>query len=153
MNTSFLLNQLDLGENNNFFLQTFFKLIRFSYILEKTWIFERGFIVSNASTLAMHEVHSANGQSNAYKYKQFPNNTIASFAVDAYLGIIYFVDSGSKSLKRHDIRSQQISTLTWSPSGKGKCSYVFVQELVLRIIFKVLLSLTDKNYKYLIALS
>lgn len=131
INSPFSFNQLDLKENTIFFLQTVSKLIRlYTFILEKTWIFERGFIVSNASTLAMHEVHSANGQSNAYKYKQFPNNTIASFAVDAYLGIIYFVDSGSKSLKRHDLRSQQISTLTWSPSGKGKCSHLFGQGLV-----------------------
>nr|XP_034317565.1 low-density lipoprotein receptor-related protein 2 isoform X4 [Crassostrea gigas] len=86
--------------------------------IEKSWFFERGFIVSNASMFAMHEVHSASSQSNRYNYMQIPNNIIETFAVDAISDIIYFVDSSSGSLKKHDIISQKTSTIASVSSAR-----------------------------------
>lgn len=69
---------------------------------------------------AMHEVHSASSDANKYNYRRIPNNIIETFAVDAISDIIYFVDSSSGSLKKHDIISQKTSTIaSVSVSARG----------------------------------
>nr|XP_034309187.1 low-density lipoprotein receptor-related protein 5-like isoform X3 [Crassostrea gigas] len=79
--------------------------------------FERGFLVNNASMFAMHDVHSKNGQSNRYNYRQISGN-IKTFAVDVKSRIIYFVDSGNSVLKKHNIISQKESTIATGSSAK-----------------------------------
>eukprot|EP00105_Crassostrea_gigas_P037659 XP_019921807.1 PREDICTED: low-density lipoprotein receptor-related protein 4-like isoform X2 [Crassostrea gigas] len=86
--------------------------------IDKSWIFERGFIVSNGSMFAMHEVHSASSDANKYNYRRIPNNIIETFAVDAISDIIYFVDSSSGSLKKHDIISRKTSTIASVSSAR-----------------------------------
>lgn len=81
--------------------------------------FERGFLVNNASMFAMHDVHSTNGQSNRYNYRQISGN-IKTLAVDVKSRIIYFVDSGNSVLKKHNIISQKESTIATVSSAKGK---------------------------------
>lgn len=81
--------------------------------------FERGFLVNNASMFVMHDVHSINGQSNRYNYRQISRN-IETFAVDVKSRTIYFVDSGNSLLKKHNIISQQESTVATISSAKGK---------------------------------
>lgn len=68
---------------------------------------------------AMHEVHSTSDQANEYNYIQIPNNIIETFAVDAKSEIIYFVDSSSGLLKKHNIILRQISTIASVSSAKG----------------------------------
>lgn len=68
---------------------------------------------------AMHEVHSTSSQANNYNYIQIPNSLIETFAVDAKSDIIYFVDSNSGSLNKHDIISRQTSAIASVSSAKG----------------------------------
>uniref|UniRef100_A0A8W8MRC5 EGF-like domain-containing protein n=1 Tax=Magallana gigas TaxID=29159 RepID=A0A8W8MRC5_MAGGI len=85
---------------------------------DKSWFFKKGFIVSNTSVFAMHEVHSISGGPPVYYNRTLSNSIIETFAVDAKSDIIYFVDSGSNSLKRHDIILQKTSTLTTLTAAK-----------------------------------
>lgn len=74
--------------------------------------YAKGFIVSNASMFVMHEI-IANGQKvqdNIIKY--IPGTIIESLAIDSNLDIIYLVDGKSSSLKKYNIRSNQLITLT-----------------------------------------
>lgn len=94
--------------------------------------FERGFLVNNASMFVMHDVHSINGQSNRYNYRQISRN-IETFAVDVKSRTIYFVDSGNSLLKKHNIISQQESTVATISSAKGKWSRIqksLIQSLI-----------------------
>lgn len=68
---------------------------------------------------AMHEVPSASSDANKYNYRRIPNNIIETFAVDAISDIIYFVDSSSGSLKKHDIISRKTSTIASVSSARG----------------------------------
>lgn len=76
-------------------------------------------MVNNATTFAMHEVHSANGQSHQYVYVHILSSIIETFAVDAKSDIVYFVDSGNSVLKKHDLRSRQTRVLTSISSAQG----------------------------------
>lgn len=71
----------------------------------------------------MHDVHSTNGQSKIYNYRQISRN-IETFAVDVKSRTIYFVDSGNSLLKKHNIISQQESTVASISSAKDKCSRI-----------------------------
>lgn len=73
--------------------------------------YEKGFIVSNASMFAMHEILSNDKMVQNYIFRYIPGNIIESFAIDSNLDIIYFVDGKSSSLKRFTIRSNQLNTL------------------------------------------
>lgn len=68
---------------------------------------------------AMHEVHSAISEKNEYNYIRIPNNIIETFAVDVMSDIIYFVDSSSGLLKKHDIISGKTSTIASVSSAIG----------------------------------
>lgn len=70
------------------------------------------FIVSNASMFAMHRLHFEEGQSSFLHSVQLPIANIETFDVDAKTKTIYFVDGGSRSLKKHDIVSLRTNTLT-----------------------------------------
>lgn len=81
--------------------------------------YEKGFIVSNASMFVMHEI-IANGQKvqdNIIKY--IPGTIIESMALDSNLDIIYFVDGKSSSLKKYNIRSNQLNTLISTSASTG----------------------------------
>lgn len=73
----------------------------------------------------MHEVHSISGGPPVYYNRTLSNSIIETFAVDAKSDIIYFVDSCSNSLKRHDIILQKTSTLTTLTAAKGDYSEDF----------------------------
>lgn len=73
--------------------------------------YEKGFIVSNASMFAMHEILSNDKMMQNYIFRYIPGNIIESFAIDSNLDIIYFVDGKSSSLKKFTIRSNQLNTL------------------------------------------
>lgn len=81
--------------------------------------YAKGFIVSNDSMFVMHEI-SANGQkvqNNIIKY--IPGTIIESLAIDSNLDIIYFVDGKSSSLKKYNIRSNQLITLISISASTG----------------------------------
>lgn len=90
-----------------------------SIFVETSPFFKRGFIVNNATMFAMHEIHSANGQSSEYVYVHIPSSIIESFAVDANLDIIFFVDSENNLLMEHNINSRKNRMLTSVSSAKG----------------------------------
>lgn len=81
---------------------------------------ERVFFVNNASFFAMHEILPNGGQQHKYTYKYIPINNIDSFALDSKLDNIYFVDRESSSLKKFNIRSEQLSTLDSVSPSRGK---------------------------------
>lgn len=86
--------------------------------------YEKGFIVSNASMFVMHEI-IANGQKvqdNIIKY--IPGTIIESMALDSNLDIIYFVDGKSSSIKKYNIRSNQLITLISISASTGNI-YIF----------------------------
>uniref|UniRef100_A0A8W8MIS0 EGF-like domain-containing protein n=2 Tax=Magallana gigas TaxID=29159 RepID=A0A8W8MIS0_MAGGI len=85
---------------------------------ETSPFFKRGFIVNNATMFAMHEIHSANGQSSEYVYVHIPSSIIESFAVDAELDIIFFLDRENNFLMEHNIKSRQNRMLTSVSSAK-----------------------------------
>lgn len=66
---------------------------------------------------AMHKLHFSEGQSNVLHSVQLPTANIETFDVDAKSKTIYFVDSGSRSLKKHDITSLKTKTLTSTSSA------------------------------------
>lgn len=80
----------------------------------------KGFFVNNASFFAMHEILPNGGQQHIYTYKYIPRNNIDSFALDSKLDNIYFVDRESSSLKKYNIRSEQLSTLDSVSPSRGK---------------------------------
>lgn len=80
----------------------------------------KGFFVNNASFFAMHEILPNGGQQHKYTYKYIPRNNIDSFALDSKLDNIYFVDRESSSLKKFNIRSEQLSTLDSVSPSRGK---------------------------------
>nr|XP_022323823.1 low-density lipoprotein receptor-related protein 4-like isoform X2 [Crassostrea virginica] len=87
---------------------------------DKSWFFERGFIVSNDTMFVMHEVNSISGQERDYNYYlEVSSAVIETFAVDANSDTIYFVDSKTNTLDKLDIISQQIRTLVPITTGKG----------------------------------
>lgn len=73
----------------------------------------------------MHEVHSANGGSHVRFIGPFPNYIIEMFAVDATSDIIYFVDNRSSSIKKQEIVTGQITTLTSKVSATGSIIKLF----------------------------
>lgn len=73
----------------------------------------------------MYEVHATSNGPTVYHIISFTSYIIETFAVDAKSDIIYFVDSGSNSLKRHNIISRQTSTLTTLTAAKGNYSKEF----------------------------
>lgn len=81
--------------------------------------YERGFLVSNASMIVMHDIHSTSGIPNKYLKVNIPSSIIETFAVDAKSDIIYFVDSESTSLKKYHIITQRTSTLASISSARG----------------------------------
>lgn len=81
--------------------------------------YEKGFIVSNASMFAMHEILSNDKMVQNYIFRYIPGNIIESFAIDSNLDIIYFVDGKSSSLKRFTIRSNQLNTLISISASTG----------------------------------
>lgn len=88
--------------------------------------YEKGFIVSNASMFAMHEILSNDKMMQNYIFRYIPGNIIESFAIDSNLDIIYFVDGKSSSLKKFTIRSNQLNTLiSISASTGNNCIILF----------------------------
>ncbi|XP_065930463.1 low-density lipoprotein receptor-related protein 4 isoform X3 [Magallana gigas] len=77
-----------------------------------SYIMDGMFIVSNASMFAMHRLHSVDGQRSVLHSVQLPVTNIETFDVDTKTKTIYFVDGGSRSLKKHDIVSLITNTLT-----------------------------------------
>ncbi|XP_062570264.1 prolow-density lipoprotein receptor-related protein 1-like [Saccostrea cucullata] len=77
---------------------------------DRSWFHERGFIVSNATHFAMVEVQFINGGKGWIPFL-IPSAIIGSFAVDANLHIIYFLDTSSNALEELNIINRQIRTL------------------------------------------
>lgn len=88
-------------------------------ILDASPFYERGFIVSNDTAIAMHDILQNGGQPNKIIYIHVPGNIIESFAVDANSDIIYFLDMESSSLKQYDIRLKQLRTLDSISTSRG----------------------------------
>lgn len=86
--------------------------------------YEKGFIVSNASMFVMHEIieNGQKVQDNIIKY--IPGTIIESMALDSNLDIIYFVDGKSSSIKKYNIRSNQLITLISISTSTGNI-YIF----------------------------
>lgn len=97
------------------------------YFLDRSYIVDGMFIVSNASMFAVHRLHSVDGQRSVLHSVQLPVTNIETFAVDTKTKTIYFVDSGGRSLKKHDIISLRTKTLTSVSSAtvKGNNSWLF----------------------------
>lgn len=89
----------------------------FFFTSDKSYIVDGIFIVSNASMFAMHKLHIAEGQRSVLHSVQLPIANIETFDVDTKSKTIYFVDSGSRSLKKHDITSLRTKTLTSTSSA------------------------------------
>lgn len=88
-------------------------------ITERSWFFKRGFIVSNGTLFAMHEIHSSSGQRQGLQAWLIRSNIIETFAVNSKLDIIYFINRRSNSLRQFDLISSHLSTLTSTSSSKG----------------------------------
>lgn len=69
---------------------------------------------------AVHRLHSVDGQRSVLHSVQLPVTNIETFAVDTKTKTIYFVDSGGRSLKKHDIISLRTKTLTSVSSATVK---------------------------------
>lgn len=96
---------------------------------------------------AMHEVHSTNGESNARYTEQISGVIIETFTVDATSDVIYFIDSGSNTLKKYDIISQETSNLTSLTSAKGD-THVKIMLLKLNYAITNVLIYKKKKLKY-----
>lgn len=94
--------------------------LKFHYFLDRSYIADGMFIVSNASMFAVHRLHSVDGQRSMLRSVQLPVANIETFDVDTKSKAIYFVDSGSRSIKKHDIISLRTKTLTSVSSATVK---------------------------------
>lgn len=97
----------------------YFMIKDFFVLSDKYGFVERVFIVSNASMFAMHKVHPTGTTRSVFHSIQLPATVIETFAVDAKSDIIYFVDSKSNTLKKHDIFSLRTRTLGSISSATG----------------------------------
>lgn len=81
--------------------------------------FGRMILVSNGSSIASHEIHSADSQTNTPHSVWLPvkNINIETFNVDSKSKFIYFVDGNSRSLKKYEIISRRLRTLTSTSSA------------------------------------
>ena len=86
---------------------------------DKSQFYEKGFIVHNLSTIAMHEVSSINGQEGKQFLMKMSSFMIGGLAVDANADTIYFIDSKSDSIKGLNMITGQVGTLTYVSSGSG----------------------------------
>lgn len=81
------------------------------------------FIVSNNSLIAMHKLHIAKNQGNVLHSLKLPVVNIETYVVDSKSKTIYFVDSGSRSLKKYDLITSRTTPLTSTSSATvtGTC--------------------------------
>nr|XP_022326442.1 low-density lipoprotein receptor-related protein 4-like [Crassostrea virginica] len=86
---------------------------------DKSQFYEKGFIVHNLSTIAMHEVSSINGQEGEQFLMKMSSFMIGGLAVDANADKIYFIDSKSDSIKELNMMTGQVGTLTHVSSGSA----------------------------------
>ncbi|XP_078326559.1 low-density lipoprotein receptor-related protein 2-like isoform X3 [Crassostrea virginica] len=86
---------------------------------DKSQFYEKGFIVHNLSTIAMHEVSSINGQEGNQFLMKMSSFIIGGLAVDANADKIYFIDSKSDSIKALNMITGQVGTLTHVSSGSA----------------------------------
>ncbi|XP_078326557.1 low-density lipoprotein receptor-related protein 2-like isoform X2 [Crassostrea virginica] len=84
---------------------------------DKSQFYEKGFIVYNVSTIAMHEVSSINGQEGKQFLMKMSSFIIGGLAVDANADKIYFIDSKSDSIKELNMITGQVGTLIHVSSG------------------------------------
>nr|XP_022326444.1 low-density lipoprotein receptor-related protein 6-like isoform X2 [Crassostrea virginica] len=84
---------------------------------DKSPFYEKGFIVHNLSTIAMHEVSSINGQEGKQFLMKMSSFMIGGLAVDANADKIYFIDSKSDSIKEFNMMTGRVGTLTYVSSG------------------------------------
>ena len=89
------------------------------FYTDKSRFYEKGFIVYNVSTIAMHEVNSINGQEEKQFLMKMSSFIIGGLAVDANADKIYFIDSKSDSIKKLNIITGQVGTLTYVSSASG----------------------------------
>ena len=88
-------------------------------ITERSWLFKRGFLVSNGTMLVMHEIHSSSGHQIDVKVRLFRSNAIETFAVDSKSDMMYFITRYNSSLIQYDIISSQMRQLILISNGKG----------------------------------
>ncbi|XP_061184425.1 low-density lipoprotein receptor-related protein 2-like [Saccostrea echinata] len=79
---------------------------------DRSWFHEKGFILHNSTAFSMYEVHFVNGRRGLYPIITVPSSIIQTFAVDANMHLIYFVDNSNNKLKELNIISFKIRTLT-----------------------------------------
>nr|XP_022305771.1 low-density lipoprotein receptor-related protein 1B-like [Crassostrea virginica] len=79
---------------------------------DKSQFYEKGFIVHNLSTIAMHEVNSVNGQKERQFLMKMSSFVIGGLAVDAIADKLYFIDMKSDSIKELNMITGQVGTLT-----------------------------------------
>ena len=81
---------------------------------------ERGFIVSNGTMFAMHDVRTISGSAQYYfKYFKLFTTFAESSAFDAKSNIIYVLDSKDSSLKKENLLTLEERTLLSTVNGKG----------------------------------
>ncbi|XP_061191591.1 low-density lipoprotein receptor-related protein 6-like [Saccostrea echinata] len=78
---------------------------------EHSSLYEKGFIVSNATIFSMYEVNIVNGIQSTVTGIRISSANITTFAVDTNSQLIYFVDSRSKRLKKTDIITRNFRTV------------------------------------------
>lgn len=107
------------------------RYILFHFSIDTPLYVERTVIVSNTSVLAFHKLQSTNGPATPYFFKHGPSTIIKTFAVNAKLKTIYFVDNGNNLLKSYAILSQQTKSLTSVSSAAGNnFKYMLCMEIV-----------------------
>ena len=107
---------------------------------ERGYLGERGFIVSNGTMFAMHDVRTISGSAQYYfKYYRLFTTFAESSAFDAISNIIYVLDSKDNSLKKENMLTLEESTLVSTVDGKGnKEPHMYLRQIqftkILRII-------------------
>ncbi|XP_056009049.1 low-density lipoprotein receptor-related protein 4-like isoform X1 [Ostrea edulis] len=85
---------------------------------ESSWINEDGFVVNNATTFFLFSVLSVNGRRGQIPYLSVSSSFIETFAVDANLHVIYYIDSKNRALKELNIVNKQIRKLASVSSAR-----------------------------------
>ena len=109
-------------------------------IFDRGCLGERGFIVSNGTMSAMHDVHTISGQEKSnYKYYKLLTTFAESSAFDAKSGIIYVLDSKNNSLKKENIKTLEEIIMASTVNGKGitKPHMYFETNLILKQLSEI----------------
>ncbi|XP_062604090.1 low-density lipoprotein receptor-related protein 4-like [Saccostrea cucullata] len=90
---------------------------------ERSWFYDKGIIVNNATMFYMLDTRSLNGQAERVPYFQIPTAIMTTFAINAYSREIYFADAKRNEIYKLDIYTNRYSNILSTNPVAGILKY------------------------------